>query len=611
MSRIGFIQDLIRGVDKVLSADKKEEVVKETVVVQQSGDSAARITAAMDRGFMALEDSEWNKAVSFFDQVLSLDAKNARAYYGMALAKNQCKDAAAYIDKLCAFTPSSETMELPIDEAHIREAAEKYAVSGYLSAEEIKKLYDYKPSYQSTERSQKQLNENARSSFEKNRELTRARQFATGELKTELEHLREILFNRLDEAAQMAEAHANKSKADAERNYQTFLASKDMLIVEKKREAEAKCKADVEEAERQRIAKEKIERAAMAKKKFTVGTVLALAIAAVSAFLIYTKVIVPGNAYKNAEALFEAGDSAHAAMAFVAAGNYKDARTRSFALWAETTQRDTVTAGGAAYTVGLKADGTVVAVGHNDDGQCYVSGWTDIVAVDAGVWHTVGLKADGTVVAAGSNYSGKCNVSDWTDIVAVAAASDHTVGLKADGTVVAVGFDGQGRCDVSRWKDIVAVAAGEHHTVGLKADGTVVTVGYNNYGQCNVSGWANIVDVDAGSDHTVCLKADGTVVAFGYNKHGQCDVSGWKDIVAVAAGEHHTVGLKANGTVVAVGDNDSGQCDVSDWKNIVAIAAGGNHTVGLKADGTVVAVGSNKYGECDVSGWTNIKLPHS
>ena len=99
MGKIGFIQDLIRGVDKVLSAEKKEETVretvKETVVVQQSGDSAARITAAMDRGFMALEDGEWNKAVSFFDQVLSLDAKNARAYYGMALAKNQCKDASA------------------------------------------------------------------------------------------------------------------------------------------------------------------------------------------------------------------------------------------------------------------------------------------------------------------------------------------------------------------------------------------------------------------------------------------------------------------------------------------------------------------------------------
>ena len=59
--------------------------------------------------------------------------------------------------------------------------------------------------------------------------------------------------------------------------------------------------------------------------------------------------------------------------------------------------------------------------------------------VAAGFYHTVGLKADGTVVAVGENYLGQCNVGNWTDIVQVAAGSYHTVGLKADGTVVAVG----------------------------------------------------------------------------------------------------------------------------------------------------------------------------
>lgn len=35
-------------------------------------------------------------------------------------------------------------------------------------------------------------------------------------------------------------------------------------------------------------------------------------------------------------------------------------------------------AGGHYFTVGVKADGTVVATGTNDVGQCDVSGWTDI-----------------------------------------------------------------------------------------------------------------------------------------------------------------------------------------------------------------------------------------
>lgn len=68
--------------------------------------------------------------------------------------------------------------------------------------------------------------------------------------------------------------------------------------------------------------------------------------------------------------------------------------------------------------MGLKADGTVVAVGWNEYGQCNLAGWTGIVAIAAGTAgnHTVALKADGTVVAVGSNDYGQCNVSDWKDI---------------------------------------------------------------------------------------------------------------------------------------------------------------------------------------------------
>ncbi len=288
---------------------------------------------------------------------------------------------------------------------------------------------------------------------------------------------------------------------------------------------------------------------------------------------------------------------------------------------------------GGHHTVGLKSDGTVTAVGFNNDGQCGVSGWTDIQAVAAGGLFTVGLKKDGTVVAAGSNGSGECDVSGWKDIAAVAAGGLHTVGLKKDGTVVAAGDNGKGQCDVSGWTDIVAVAAGcqvfgakedytfiqpgdargwkklaivftvDSHTVGLKKDGTVVAAGYNDEGQCDVSGWTDIQAVAAGGVHTVGLKKDGTVVAAGNNDNGQCDVSGWTDIVKVAASWSHTVGLKKDGTVVAAGSNAAGECDVSGWTDIAQVAAGSYYTVGLKKDGTVMATGDISLGQCDVSSW--------
>jgi alpha-tubulin suppressor-like RCC1 family protein len=262
-------------------------------------------------------------------------------------------------------------------------------------------------------------------------------------------------------------------------------------------------------------------------------------------------------------------------------------------------------AGGGLHTVGLKSDGTVVATGNNRYGQCDVGGWTNIIQVAAGGYHTVGLKSDGTVVATGNNRYGQCDVGGWTNIIQVAAGGYHTVGLKSDGTVLAAGYNYHGQCDVGAWTNIIQVAAGGFHTVGLKSDGTVVATGNNWYGQCNSGGWTNIMQVAAGNAHTVGLKSNGTVVAAGYNYQGQCNVGGWTNIVqvSVSAGGFHTVGLRTNGVVLAAGDNYHGQCNVSDWTGIVQVTAGWEHTVGLKSDGTVVAVGWNEYGECNVGDW--------
>ena len=218
----------------------------------------------------------------------------------------------------------------------------------------------------------------------------------------------------------------------------------------------------------------------------------------------------------------------------------------------------------AAILALLVVAGGIIVWAASSVGNLKQSGET----VSAGSYHTVGLKADGTVVATGLNAYGQCNVSGWTDIVAISAGGYHTVGLKADGTVVATGRNTSGQCDVSGWTDIVAISADTYHTVGLKTDGTVVAVGDNANGQCDVSGWTDIVAISAGSYYTVGLNADGTVVATGANEYGQCDVSSWTDIVAVSAGFSHTVGLKKDGTLVAVGANWRGECNVSDWKGI-------------------------------------------
>ena len=95
-------------------------------------------------------------------------------------------------------------------------------------------------------------------------------------------------------------------------------------------------------------------------------------------------------------------------------------------------------AAGITHTVGLKSDGTVIAVGGNSHGHCEVGSWTDIMQVSAGGC-TLGLKSDGGVLSVGMGCYGPVNFSDsWSDIIQVEAGS-HNAGLKSDGTVVVEG----------------------------------------------------------------------------------------------------------------------------------------------------------------------------
>ena len=256
-------------------------------------------------------------------------------------------------------------------------------------------------------------------------------------------------------------------------------------------------------------------------------------------------------------------------------------------------------------TVGLRSDGTVVAAGSNEDGECDVSDWRDIIAVSTGNGCIFGLKANGTVTAVGNNLDEQCEVSNWTNIVAVSAGQWHTVGLRADGTVVAVGSTIDGQCSVSGWRDIVAVSAGSDFTAGLRSDGTVVATGQ----LFDVSGWKDIAAISAGGAFLAGLRPDGTVLV---TVPQVLDVSAWTDIVAISAGGSHIVGLRADGTVVAAGFNESSACKVSDWTGIVAVSAGDGYTLGLRADGTVITTkytGEYNYGQCDVTGWKDIRLP--
>ncbi len=304
-----------------------------------------------------------------------------------------------------------------------------------------------------------------------------------------------------------------------------------------------------------------------------------------------------------------------AAIALLGSSTHKLGEAISMERWPEgiaesqkygvLAQRSIAASG--THTVAIRKDGTVVAQGNNEDGQCKVDKWTDIVAVDANDGITVGLRKDGVVLTAGSSKNGKRNVGSWRNIVAIAAGEDHTVGLKADGTVVAKGSNKEGQCDVKNWANIVAIAADSSFTLGLKKDGTVLVAGDIFGDMTDIRNWTEVAAIRAGSWGAAGLRQDGTVLITG-SSYDPDTVCTWKDIVSIDIGARHVLGLKIDGTVVAAGDNDEGQCDIS-WDGVAAVAAGNAHSLGLLPDGTLLAQGYNKYKQCDVGSWKGLLVP--
>lgn len=90
MSKLGFMQDLIRGIKKIAQTDEpKQTVIKETVVT--SGTVNTNTAPLLKRAFMFLEDGEWSSANEYCEKVLDIDPECAQAYLGKLMAELRVK----------------------------------------------------------------------------------------------------------------------------------------------------------------------------------------------------------------------------------------------------------------------------------------------------------------------------------------------------------------------------------------------------------------------------------------------------------------------------------------------------------------------------------------
>ena len=140
MSKIGFINDLVRGIRKVVAdTDSQEKAVRESVAVNSGN---ANEESLLKRAFMFLEDGDWDSADEYCEKVLDIDPENARAYLGKLMAEcracrledlQNCEqpfDDSGNYNKVLRFADSKLIETLKGYIAHINERNENACLTG-------------------------------------------------------------------------------------------------------------------------------------------------------------------------------------------------------------------------------------------------------------------------------------------------------------------------------------------------------------------------------------------------------------------------------------------------------------------------------------------------
>ena len=267
MSKLGFLQDLIRGIKKITKVDEPKPMVKEKVVVSTSD---AGVEPLLERAFIFLEDGNWQDANIYCEKVLDKDPKNAEAYLGKLMAELKIKKRKELANCLKPFDNNTNYGKV------LRFGDEKLEAEmrGYIA----------------------HINE-----------------------RIEYAHLSSIYG---DATHAMNTANTESAYIAASEIFKKISGFKDadtlakQCIIQSKRLAEEKQIA----AEKKRIAAEE----AAKKRNRMIAIVAPIIIVGIAIWIVITAFIIPNNKYNSAVKLYNAGKYDEAIVAFKELNGYKD-----------------------------------------------------------------------------------------------------------------------------------------------------------------------------------------------------------------------------------------------------------------------------------------------
>ena len=353
MSKLGFMQDLIHGIKK-LTGENQPNAAQQVVVQQVEAPLKANVQSLIGRAFMALEDSEWEKADDFCEQALNQDFQNARAYLGKLMAemricresdlprsalpleksgnyqkalrfadealKKQLTDANDAVKQRKAQAEMQKTYQLAMAQLH--DAATVEEVRRIRA--QVEKLHGYADAAKGISACDAKIEAFRRAAYQSANGLMRQEKYAQAaaafrklgdyrDSKTAAAKCDE-LENEL--TARLAAERAEQNRLAAER------AAKEAAERAEKERIAAENRAREEEIRRREA---KMHAAKVRRVCLILGLIAALCAAG---FFVVTKVILPKMNYDHAVQQLEAGQYDEAYSTFAALGDYQDCGDR-------------------------------------------------------------------------------------------------------------------------------------------------------------------------------------------------------------------------------------------------------------------------------------------
>ena len=225
LGKVGAIQDLLRGIEKILPRQSSKESVALTEL-----DSKAAVL--LDRGNMALENGDWIKADGFFEEALNHNPRSAQAYLGKVFAREQCQSLDGFVKKRKELHGA-----FPVEYHHLENAnqAMKDMLKKYswISQKYIEQFNTFDDKYPMSDKAvEKEIAEEQRY-WEKNLDLSSALRFSTGDLELAIMKAQREIFGYLNTLLEEERKKGAEAKRKKEQELEEFTSNFANVVVKK------------------------------------------------------------------------------------------------------------------------------------------------------------------------------------------------------------------------------------------------------------------------------------------------------------------------------------------------------------------------------------------